>query len=305
LNRGNYRAPVFASAGAKEAFVKCLHEACVKASWVLHAYVLMSNHYHLAIETPDGNLVDGMKWLQSTFSNRYNRYRDERGHVFQGRYKAIVVEDFASLGAVAHYIHLNPIRAKLTPIERLANYRDSSYFLLQEPRHRPRFFQPRTCLEAAGDLADTPAGRKNYAEYLAWLSENEPAQKRLKFITMSKGWALGSVGFKKALIEDHKKAVESAQTEDGTAEMKELIWEEAVNRALKRLGRGPSDIAKDRKSADWKVAIAAHLKSTTTASNPWLGRRLQMGAPAALCRYVTELRAGTRSGANLLAKINK
>ena len=67
-------------------------------------------HYHLCLETPEANLVDGMRWLQSTFANRFNRFRKESGHVFKGRYKAILLDDDA-LGAVCHYIHLNPVRA--------------------------------------------------------------------------------------------------------------------------------------------------------------------------------------------------
>ncbi len=89
INRGNYRADIFRTEGTKAAFEACLFEACSKSDWVLHAYVLMSNHYHLAVETPAGNLVAGMHWLQATFANRFNRLRGERGHLFQGRYKAL------------------------------------------------------------------------------------------------------------------------------------------------------------------------------------------------------------------------
>ena len=64
INRGNYRADIFQTEGAKKAFEACLFEACAKSGWVLHAHVLMSNHYHLALETPGGNLVAGMHWLQ-------------------------------------------------------------------------------------------------------------------------------------------------------------------------------------------------------------------------------------------------
>ena len=81
INRGNYRSAVFGTKGARDAFLKCLGEACTKSKWVVHAYILMSNHYHLALETPKGNLVEGMRWLQSTFANRYNRLRGENGHV--------------------------------------------------------------------------------------------------------------------------------------------------------------------------------------------------------------------------------
>ena len=112
INRGNYRADLFRTEGAKAAFEACLFAACARSGWVLHAFVLMSNHYHLAVETPDGNLVAGMQWLQATFANRFNRLRRERGHLFQGRYKSLLVEEGDALGQVCHYIHLNPVRGR-------------------------------------------------------------------------------------------------------------------------------------------------------------------------------------------------
>ena len=99
-------------------FENALFEACESCGWMLHAYVIMSNHYHLALETPKGNLVEGMRWLQGTFGNRFNKFTGERGHVFQGRYKALVVEPGRSLVGLVNYIHLNPVRAKLLDLAR-------------------------------------------------------------------------------------------------------------------------------------------------------------------------------------------
>ena len=64
INRGNYRADVFRSEGAKAAFEECLFEGCTRCAWLLHGFVVMRNHFHLALETPDGNLAAGMQWLQ-------------------------------------------------------------------------------------------------------------------------------------------------------------------------------------------------------------------------------------------------
>ena len=89
----------------------------------------MGNHYHLLIQPPDANLVDGMRWLQSTFANRFNRFRGVNGHVFQGRYKSILL-DTDAIGAVAHYIHLNPVRAGLVAAEQLEGYQASSFHQL-------------------------------------------------------------------------------------------------------------------------------------------------------------------------------
>jgi REP element-mobilizing transposase RayT len=295
INRGNYRAAIFAEEGARQAFIGCLSEACERAGWVLHAYVLMSNHYHLALETPQGNLVAGMRWLQSTFANRFNRFRGENGHVFQGRYKALVVEDSAGLGAVAHYIHLNPVRAKIVPVERLAEYQASSFAVLMAPKKRPRGLRVETFLQVAGDLADTAAGRRKYTKYLAWLSENEPAQKQLKFESMSKDWALGGTAFRQALVKEHRAKLEhSGAKEASTREARELLWSEALNAAMARLGKTAADVERDKKAAPWKVAVAAHLKSASTVSNVWLAQQLRMGAPDGVSRYVGEARRGQR-----------
>src|SRR3972149_1451895 len=150
INRGNYRAWVFKEEGARQAFVACLFEACEKCGWVLHAFVIMGNHFHLAVETPAGNLVAGMQWLQSTFANRFNKLRGERGHLFQGRYKALLVEEGEALGQVCHYIHLNPVRAGVTPMERLTGYRASSFWYLNRKAERPGVLRVGTGLGGAG-----------------------------------------------------------------------------------------------------------------------------------------------------------
>jgi REP element-mobilizing transposase RayT len=95
INRGNYRKDLFGEKGAAEAFERALSEACEKCGWVVHAYVLMSNHYHRALATPEANLVQGMAWLQGTFANRLNRFHGERGHVFQSRYQSILIRNYA------------------------------------------------------------------------------------------------------------------------------------------------------------------------------------------------------------------
>jgi REP element-mobilizing transposase RayT len=68
-------------------FLSCLEEVCGKTGWWVHAYVLMGNHYHLLVETPRSNLVAGMKWLQGTFTQRFNSRHQVFGHLFRGRYK--------------------------------------------------------------------------------------------------------------------------------------------------------------------------------------------------------------------------
>jgi REP element-mobilizing transposase RayT len=103
-----------------------LAECVERYNLVCHAFCLMPNHYHLMIETPDGNLARAMRHLNSVYSQAFNRRHDKVGHVMQGRYKAIVVEKDSHLLEVCRYIVLNPVRAKLvlTPGEwRWSSYR--------------------------------------------------------------------------------------------------------------------------------------------------------------------------------------
>src|SRR4051812_2659366 len=186
INRGNYRRNAFAADKTKAAFGTCLFEACVKSGWILHAFVVMSNHYHLAVETPQGNLVAGMQWLQSTFANRFNRLRGERGHLFQGRYKALVVEDGAALGQVCHYLHLNPVRAGICPVEELSGYRYSSYWYLSRPKQRPASLSLKSTLAGAGGLSDTPAGWRSYQDYLHWQAVEGPAGRSKAYASLSR-----------------------------------------------------------------------------------------------------------------------
>jgi len=92
MARGNQGRAIFADDRDRQRWVETLGEACEKTGWRLDAYVLMGNHYHLLLETPEGNLVAGMKWLQGTYTQRFNRRHQVSGHLFQGRYKAVPVE---------------------------------------------------------------------------------------------------------------------------------------------------------------------------------------------------------------------
>ncbi len=303
INRGNYRAHVFAAEKTRLAFEACLFEACAKSGWVLHAFVVMGNHYHLALETPQGNLVAGMQWWQATFANRFNRLRGERGHLFQGRYKALLVEPGAALGQVCHYLHLNPVRAGLATVAGLADYRASSYWYLRRPKARPEFLAVATALTEAGGLADNAAGWRSYGEFLAWQAAEGPAGKTRAYVALSRGWALGSAEFKAALIKEHALAESSRAWETaGAREIKEARWAKALAKGLTALGQTKVDPTAERKSAPWKVALAAHLKATTQANNRWLAERLHMGTPVAVSHHVGRLRRGQDKAAEAGAK---
>jgi REP element-mobilizing transposase RayT len=113
MNRGDRREPIFRDDADRKRFLETLGEACAKTDWQVHALCLMGNHFHLVVETPKGNLVAGMKWFLGTYTSRFNRRHKLFGHLFSGRYKALLV-DAASPGyfrTVCEYVHLNPVPA--------------------------------------------------------------------------------------------------------------------------------------------------------------------------------------------------
>ena len=112
-SRGDRQEDIFESDQDRHKFLEILGEACTHFNWRCHAYCLMSNHYHLLIETQDGNLSKGMRQLNGTYSQAFNRAHSRVGHVFQGRYKAILVEKENYLLELARYIVLNPVRAQM------------------------------------------------------------------------------------------------------------------------------------------------------------------------------------------------
>ena len=303
INRGNYRSWIFKSEGAKHSFEEALYETCEHAGWKLHAYVLMGNHFHLALETPEPNLSEGMRVMQSKFAIRFNRFRNETGRLFQGRFRSIVIEDNERLSWLCHYIHLNPVRAGICPLSDLKNYRYGSYWYLRRSSKRPGFFNAETCLEGAGCLRDNPYGRNKYEAYLDWLQEDNVRQKSLNFDKMSKGWVLGTKTFKQSLLKDEKQLCAAVKLGTNEArEARELAWELRLNACLKLLKKNPNAIQSEAKSASWKVAIATHLKTKMLCRNGWIGEALSMGSESGVSRLTSQGASGTKKEVGKLLK---
>ena len=112
-SRGDRREAIFLSDPDRLVFLALLEEVVLTYNWVVHAYCLMDNHYHLLIETPDANLSKGMRQLNGIYTQRFNRLHGRVGHVFQGRYKAVIIQKDEYLLEVARYIVLNPVRAQM------------------------------------------------------------------------------------------------------------------------------------------------------------------------------------------------
>lgn len=275
INRGNYRRDLFESPGAANAFVSVLDEACRRFTWQLHAYVLMRNHYHLAVETPESNLVDGMHWLQTTYCSRFNRLRTEHGHVFQGRYQALLIEDAAALARVVNYIHLNPVRSKLVPTEQVRAFRWSSFRRLTNGRRDP-WLTAAPWLGALG-FPDNAEGWRAYERALLVRASIVNADEDEEFC---RGWAIGTHGWRQRIAADYAHlALGQGIGAEELRELKHARWAEALERALSETGKTRKDVTNDRKTTEWKIRIAARLRSEVAASYAWLAAELNMGRP--------------------------
>lgn len=112
-SRGDRQEDIYVVDRDRSTYLTILGEVSARFNWIVHAYCLMDNHFHLLIETPEGNLSKGMRQLNGVYTQYFNRTHKRVGHVYQGRYKAIIVQKEAYLLEVARYIVLNPVRARM------------------------------------------------------------------------------------------------------------------------------------------------------------------------------------------------
>jgi REP element-mobilizing transposase RayT len=139
LSRGNEGKDIFDDDRDRRIFLKTVGEMSERFAMSVYAYVLMGNHYHLMVKTERANLKKAMHWFGTTFTQRFNFRHSRKGHLFQGRYKSILVQNDAYLLQLSCYIHRNPIRAGI--VKRLADYRWSSYLVYAYGRKAPSWLQ--------------------------------------------------------------------------------------------------------------------------------------------------------------------
>ena len=279
MSRGNRRAEIFLDDVDRHDFLKTLAEACQKTGWQVHAYCLMTNHYHLVLETPNGNLVAGMAWLQSTYTIRLNNRHKLIGHVLSGRYKAQLVEGSGNgyLRTACDYAHLNPVRAGLLkPEERLLAYPWSSLgYYLAAPEHRPGWVRVDRLLGEHGLGSDTAAARQEFERRMEARRLEPGDEQGLK--ALRRGWLLGSEDFRQQLLERIDGKVGEHHLGQLRLETAEAKAERIVAEELRRLNCGETDLLSRRKSDPVKVALAVRLRRETTLSIKAIAQRLHLG----------------------------
>ena len=162
-SRGDRREPIFEDDEDRLKFMDVLAEVVKRFNWVCHVFCLMTNHYHLVVETPEGNLSKGMRQLNGMFTQASNRRHKRVGHIFQGRFKGILVNKDSYLLELARYVVLNPVRAGM--VKHPKEYPWSSYGMMVG------YVQTPSWLAADGVLAlfgtRRAEARRRYAQFVA------------------------------------------------------------------------------------------------------------------------------------------
>lgn len=169
-SRGDGQEDIYLDDGDRVLALAVLEDVARRLNWCIHAYCLMGNHYHLLIETPDGNLAQGMRQFNGVYTQRFNRLHARVGHVFQGRYKAILVQKDSYLLELARYIVLNPVRAGMVRSAKdwpWSSYRATSGFV-----QSPEWLETNWILSAF-----SPREAQAMERYRAFVSEgrNQPS----------------------------------------------------------------------------------------------------------------------------------
>jgi len=279
MSRANGKGNIFHCDVDRQDFLKTLAEACQKAGFEIHAYCLMRNHFHLVIETPNANLVAGMAWLLSTYTIRFNHRHKLFGHVFSGRYKALIVDGSGHgyLRAVCDYVHLNPVRANLLGSEqRLLEYPWSSFgWYLAARKHRPEWLRVDRLLGEHGIGEDSVAGRRQFEQRMEARRAEPDAEAAWRPIR--RGWCFGPAEFKAKLLEQMEGKLGEHHSGEMRRESAEAKADRIVREELKRRDWSEAELAKRRKGDPAKLELAARLRRETTLTIRQIAQRLQMG----------------------------
>lgn len=276
-SRGNERSNVFAAKADKERFLEKLAENVEQHHLRLYAYVVMTNHFHLLVETPRANLTRFMQQLNTSYTMYYNRKRNRVGHVFSGRYKAKLVSGDEYLLALTRYLHLNPVKIASCgslPLEekvaRLREYEWSSYLAYAGLRQRLKWVDYAPLLELAGQ------GRGQREEAYRLLVESglaEDDEDLLEALNRSSK-AVGGVAFCRWAEAEHKEARKQVGREADVSMRRVECGEDPsviVERVCRAFEVGEEVLTQRRHMTDSRLITAKLLKELTGLNQREIG----------------------------------
>lgn len=261
--RGNERSKIFFTKRDYQKFKEYLADGESKYGFILHAYVLMTTHYHLIIETPDGNLGKIMHFLNGSYTTYINIKRKRSGHLFQGRYKAILVDKDSYLLELSRYLHLNPVRAKI--VEKPEDYPHSSYGSYISDRKEEIVTRHMILSMLSGTGENRGERYKVFVESTLGEELKSPLEK------VYGGMMLGGEGF----IREVLSRLDNEQTEGVEVSHRKTLRaivgvEEVISALCEQYGVGLEEVAGNKRSEARNAGVYL-LKKYTGATNTEIG----------------------------------
>ena len=281
-NRAELGQPIFETDAAKQVFLETLLRTTHRFGWDLPAYAIMTNHFHLVVTTPRGNLSEGMHALQSAFANKHKVFRGSPGHVFQSRFGSAHCLAGPSAARKIDYVHLNPVRGGIVTLEELRDYPWTSYRLLRRPELRGLV----TIGQALGlmhGLRDDPIGWDAYEERLRFelATEERPATDEELFGLVRKEKA-GRRTDDISLPAVVGKSADLLRTEE------EARWEKVLQAELPAVGRHNDELTALPHSQAWKLTLARRMRDNHGVPASWIARRMGFNSVAYLRKLLAQ-----------------
>jgi putative transposase len=310
--RGNRDQDLFLDDTDRGFFLRTLGQACSRTGWRVHAWVLMGSHYHLLIDTPEPNLVEGMKWLQNTYTRRFNTRHKLWGRLFGDRYKAVLVEGGEGwyFTTLLDFIHLNPVREGLVQVREGGSVFDYPWssarraYATIDAGSLPwsRVEEGLAAFGFGGDMW----GRRAFMERLDQRARQEGREAGLvvrgsdaRGHSIGRGWYWGSKAFSEkclALARPLIRARRNATYRSGDLNRAHDIGEASriIDRALEVLDVGPAELVRTPGSDPRKLAIAHMVIERTTVRRQWLAERLFMRSAGNVTQQVAKIQREQR-----------
>ena len=300
INRGNNQEKIFLNDRDREKFIEYLEKASERYSIVIHTYCLMSNHFHLLVETAEPNLSVAMQWINVSYATYFNRKRGRHGHLFQGRFKAILIDADKYLKHLSRYIHLNPVRAKM--VSAAAKYKWSSYGFFIGKRKTPEFIETDRILSSFGK--NKKEAQKNFKDFVEGVDiktlESPDRQ-------MTEGFILGDSDFVKWVKENFLSNRKDHKEIPQLNKLKPKVGPETVVKAVcKEFGCSEEQIIiKGRKNNEAREAAIHIARDISGMSCTDLGMYFGGVSGALITMMYNRVTKETSKNRRLKGKINK
>jgi len=271
-SRGNLRERIFLDDSDRERFLEILRRTKERYGYLLHAYVLMDNHYHLMLETPLSNVAQIMQNINTSYTVYVNRKYKRSGHLFQGRYKSIIVDKDSYLLELSRYIHLNPVRAKI--VDSPEKYRWSSFLDYCGSRR-----------DELVNVTDTfsyfpPTGKGSIDSYREFVLSSLEALPRNPFSSLEGGFILG----KELFVKKIRGLLEEVKEDDELPALRSLRRKPALEMIIEEVasyyGVERRDLVRRRKGCRERKIALYLAKILSGGGNREVGRQFAVKGAA-------------------------